>query len=126
MMTTLRRPQSHEAGFTLAELLITTAIIGFVLAAVLGVYRATQQTALVGTAAEDAQVVTRLMLERIVTDLQLINAGRPTSAGAITAASATSVTFLGDVNNDTLNAGNNATLTQAALNGESTVKVSSA
>jgi prepilin-type N-terminal cleavage/methylation domain-containing protein len=129
MMATLRRPHRNEAGFSLAELLITTAIIGFILAAVLGVYQVMQRSAFVGAAAEDAQVVTRLMLERIVTEFQLINAGRPTSAGgAITAASATSVTFYGDVNNDTLDAatGNPATLTLAANKNDKTVTVSAA
>ena len=127
-MATLRQPHRNEAGFTLVELLITMAIMGFILAAVLGIYQVTQQSTFAGTAAEDAQVVTRLLLERIVADLQLLNSGRPTTGGAITAASATSVTFWGDVNNDTLDTSVNpsipAKLTSAAASGATTVQVS--
>ena len=112
-MATISRRHAHDAGFTLAELLVTIAVLGLIMAAVLGIYTVTQRSTFVGTAAEDAQVVTRVTLEKIVTDLQLINAGRPTSAGAILTATSTSLTLLGDVDNDTLDAGgNNATLTK--------------
>ncbi|PYM04400.1 MAG: hypothetical protein DMD82_14535 [Candidatus Rokuibacteriota bacterium] len=126
-MTTISRRHAHEAGFTLAELLVTIAVLGLIMAAVLGIYTVTQRSTSIGTAAEDAQVVTRVTLETIVTDLQLINAGRPTSAGAITTATATSLTLLGDVDNDTLDAtGNNATVnTTDAAAGATQVHVSS-
>ena len=126
-MTTISRRHAHEAGFTLAELLVTIAVLGLIMAAVLGIYTVTQRSTSVGTAAEDAQVGTRVTLETIVTDLQLINAGRPTSAGAITTATATSLTLLGDVDNDTLDAsGNNATVSTAdSAPGNTVVHVSS-
>src|SRR5436853_6541131 len=126
-MTTISRRHAHEAGFSLAELLVTIAVLGLIMAAVLGIYMVTQRSTSIGTAAEDAQVVTRVTLETIVTDLQLINAGRPTSAGAITTATSTSLTLLGDVDNDTLDAtGNNATVnTTDAAAGATQVHVSS-
>lgn len=129
-MATIRRRHASQAGFSLVELLITTAILGIVMAAVIGVYMVAQRATLSATAAEDAQSVSRSTLERLLTDLRLINAGRgaPSGAGAITAASATSITFLGDIDNDTLDAltGNDATLTAAATAGDTTVQVSSA
>lgn len=111
------------------------AVLALVIAAVLGIYQVTQRSAFVATAAEDAQSVTRSTLEELVTDLRLINAGRCVSNGAsclpptgfIIAASPTSITFLGDIDNDTLDgAGNDATLVAAAAGGATTVQVSSA
>lgn len=115
-----------EAGFTLVELLVAVAILGFVMAAVLGIYQVTQRSTLTATAGEDAQLVARAVLERLTTELRMINAGRSTNTGAIAAASVTSVTFLGDIDNDTLVAGSDPTLTAAATAGATTVQVSSA
>lgn len=117
--------RKSEAGFTLVEILIVMAIIGFVMAAVLGIFQVTQQTSLFATAGEDAQLQARAVLDRLSVDLRLINLGRPTAAGAITAASSTSMTFLGDIDSDTVSAGVDATLTAAANPGDTTVQVSS-
>lgn len=123
---------TREAGYTLAELLIVIAVLGFVMAAVLGIYQTTQQSYLFATAGEDAQLTARAVLDRVVSEFRLINYGRPRSAesnpsaGAITAATATSVTFLADINNDTLtSSGANATLAAPANSGATTVQVSS-
>lgn len=115
-----------EAGFTLTELLVVMAILGIVMAAVLGIFQVTQRTTFIAGAGQDAQVIARGTLDRVTADLRLINLGRAQATGAITAASATAITFLSDVNNDTLDpAGNDATLTAPAIAGATTVQVSS-
>lgn len=116
-----------EAGFSLTELLVVVAVLGIVLTAVLGILQVTQRATLFASAGEDAQVTARAALNQLATDQRLINRGRPTSPGAIIAASATSITFLSDIDNDTQDAaGNDATLTAPANIGATTVLVSSA
>ncbi len=116
----------REDGYTLAELLIVLAILGFVMAAVLGIYQTTQQSYLFATAGGDAQLTARSALDRIVSEFRMINNGRAASEGAITAATASSITFLADINNDTLtSAGAEATLAAAAGSGATSVQVSS-
>ncbi len=112
-----------EAGFTLPEVLVVTAILGIVMSAVVGTYQVTQKSVLYASAGEDAQLTARVVLEWLTADLRLMNAGRPTASGAITAASATSITFLGDVANATLDptTGNDATLTCVAAAGATQV-----
>lgn len=115
-----------EEGFTLAELLIVAAILGLVMAAIVGIYQMTQRSILFASAGEDAQVAARAVLDRLATDLRLINAGRSTTAGAITAASATSMTFRADIDNDTLDgAGNEPTLSALVNTGATTVQLTS-
>jgi len=121
------RQLKAEAGFSLTELLVMLAVLGIILAAVLGILQSTQRVIDSAGAGEDAQVIARAALNQLATDLRLINRGRPSSAGAIIAASATSITFLSDIDNDTQDAGgNNATLTALASIGATTVQVSSA
>jgi prepilin-type N-terminal cleavage/methylation domain-containing protein len=118
--------QTPEGGYTLAELLIVLAILGFVMAAVLGIYQTTQQSYLFATAGEDAQLTARAVLDRIVSEFRMINNGRVAPEGAITQATASSITFLADVNNDTLTlAGAEATFAVAASGGATSVQVSS-
>jgi prepilin-type N-terminal cleavage/methylation domain-containing protein len=126
-----RRPA--QAGFTLVELLIVAAVLGFALAAVFGIYQVTQRTALFARSGEDAQSSARALLDRMAADLRMMNAARPIPAppsaptGFVTAATATSITFLGDIDSDTLDASrNDATLTALAAEGATTVQVSSA
>ncbi len=93
------------AGFTFVELLIVTAIVGMVMAAVVGIYQVTQRSTLFATAGEDAQLTARAVLGGLATDLRLINTipfvipAPPAPLPAITVATATSITFLGDVDN---------------------------
>jgi prepilin-type N-terminal cleavage/methylation domain-containing protein len=118
---------ARESGYTLAELLIVIAVLGFVMAAVLGIYQTTQQSYLFATAGEDAQLTARAVLDRVVSEFRMINNGRTVSTGAITAATATSITFLADINNDTLtSSGADATLAALANAGATTVQASSA
>jgi prepilin-type N-terminal cleavage/methylation domain-containing protein len=101
-----------EDGFTLIELLIVTAILGMMAAAIFGVYQVSQQTYAQATSQEDAQLGARVGLEQLATELRLIGAyanSEVTGAGpAITAATATSITFQGDID------GKFTTLTQQA------------
>ncbi len=96
----------REAGFTITELLIVAAILAFTMAAVVGIYQVTQKSTLFASAGEDAQLTTRAVLDRLTADLQLINSGRVTSLGAITNATASSITFLADFDNTLDAAGN--------------------
>ncbi|MFQ5519902.1 MAG: PilW family protein [Candidatus Methylomirabilia bacterium] len=119
--------RSSEAGFTMTEMLVVTAVLGLVLAAVLGIYQVSLRSYLFAMAGEQAQLSGRAGLDRIASELRLINNGRSASSGAITAATPTSITFLADINNDTLDAaGNEATLTALANLGDTTVQISSA
>lgn len=123
-----------EAGYTLVEFLIVAAIIGFAMAAIVGIYQVTQRSTLFASAGEDAQLSARSVLDRLATELRMINAGRGVTTGAITGASATSIAFLGDIDSDTVafNPGPgtwaDATLTTTpqANAGATTVQVSSA
>lgn len=121
-----------EAGFTLTELLIVVAILGFAMAAVLGIYQVTQRTTFFASAGEEAQLSARAVLDRLATELRMTNAGRTTTTGAVTAASATSITFLGDVDTDTVTFNSatstwtETTLTALADTGQNTLQVSSA
>lgn len=132
-MTGGRQRGGGQAGFTLVEMLVTIAILGFAMAAIVGLYQATQRTTSFALAGEDAQTSTRAALDLIVNDLRLINAGRSMPAspsGFITTATATSITFLGDVNQDTLDLTDpknpkDATTTGANA-GATTITVSSA
>ena len=115
----------REAGFSLAELLVVVAILGLVMAAVVGIYQTTQSSTFVAAAGEDAQVVARAVLDQVASDLRLINASRSTATGAITAATATSITFLGDIDASTIIGGTDATLAARAKQGDTTVSVTS-
>ncbi len=95
----------YTKGYTLVELLIVMAIVGMVAAAILGVYQVSQDIYTRTTALEDAQLGARAGLDRMASELRLIGAywSGATGAGpAITAATATTITFMADVNGDTV------------------------
>jgi len=97
---------TREDGFSLPELLIVTAIVGMVAAAIFGVYQVSQQIYIRSTSLEDAQLGARSGLDRMATELRLAGAYLSSALGApaaIDAATADSITFRGDVNADTLN-----------------------
>jgi prepilin-type N-terminal cleavage/methylation domain-containing protein len=110
-------PRRDERGFTLAELLITIAILGLVMAAVLGVQMTSSTMFLRGENQAEAQQAARaaLLMEE---DLRMVRYGcpdlgcpTPPPAGAqqaISVASTTSITFWAD----TLNA---STMLSAAV-----------
>lgn len=98
-MRTALRSRTSEAGFTLVEMLVAAAILAFAMTAVVGIYQVTQRSALYAMAGEDAQISVRAVLDRLAGDLRLINTGRAITTGFATAASATSITFLADIDN---------------------------
>lgn len=108
--TTTRRLRG-QGGFTIAELLITTAIVGLVMAGLWVMLSTGQESYLVGASQAEAQQNIRLAVDRMVNELR--NAGycptcsqactNPGNIGpfaAISAASATSFTIQNDWNGD--------------------------
>jgi prepilin-type N-terminal cleavage/methylation domain-containing protein len=106
--TTTRRRFLGERGFTLAELLITTAIVGLVMSGLWVMLSTGQESYLVGSSQAEAQQNLRLAVDRMVQELR--NAGYcptcsnscsspPTNVGpfsSITAQSATGFTIQND------------------------------
>jgi prepilin-type N-terminal cleavage/methylation domain-containing protein len=119
-----RRPASvaahavrGDAGFSLAELLVAIAILGMMMAAIFVTLEVSQKTWTRATSVEEAQLGARAVLERMATEMRLIGSHYAGAAGggtAITAATATSITFRGDMDADTVtSAGDEATTTAA-------------
>jgi len=95
-MTWARR--GGEAGFTLAELLVTIAVLGLIMGAVFTVQIAGNSAFTAGSdLAESQQSARTAML--IDEDLRLVGYGYVLSTPAITAATATSITFWADLLN---------------------------
>lgn len=114
-----------EKGFTLAELLVALAIFGMVCAAIFGIYLATMQSYTRAVSLQDAQVGARYGLDRMATELRLAGSywTGPLGGGAgLTAANATSVSFRGDIDGDTVN-GNVETTSVGTTNPGLTVSV---
>jgi len=91
--------RSGEAGFTLAELLVTCAILGIIMAATLTAHLTGATVAAVGESKAEAQQGARaaMIMEE---DLRLAGYGYPTSPQTtFTAATPTSVTFQADLVN---------------------------
>ncbi|MEX2223778.1 MAG: prepilin-type N-terminal cleavage/methylation domain-containing protein [Candidatus Rokuibacteriota bacterium] len=60
----------NESGFTLAEMLVVCAIVGLVMASLLGLVMSGQQAYWFGTTQVDAQQSVRVVLERVVRDIR--------------------------------------------------------
>lgn len=116
-----------EPGYTMVELLMAVAILGLVAGAVAGVYEVSQQTYIRAAGLEDAQLGARAGLDRMVDELQLAGAywsGARDAGTAITAATPGGITFMADVDADTLNtAGQEITLTAPASSGATSITV---
>jgi Tfp pilus assembly protein PilW len=76
-----------EDGFTLAELLVAFALLALALAAIVGVQSAAQRAYLTGDRKAEVQQNARFALERLASEIR--------QATAVTAASASSITFTG-------------------------------
>jgi len=118
--------QKPDAGYTLAELLVVTALVGLLMGAVFGVYEISQRQYGIASAGEEALLFARTALERIASDLRMAGAGWTRSQGVILVASSTTITFLGDINGDTLDSrGFDATLAADAPHGATLLLLSS-
>ena len=119
-------PRRPDAGYSLAELLVATALVGLLMGAVFGVYEISQRQYGIASAGEEALLFARTALERIASDLRMAGAGWTRSDGIFLAASSTTISFLGDINGDTLDSRErDATLDADAPLGATTVRVSS-
>lgn len=104
---------AREAGFALAELLAAVAILGMVAAAILGVFQVSLTQLGHAFSLQDAQSTARSALDRISAELRLAGAywtGASGAGPAIMAATPSGVTFVGDVDGDTVAAGVETTL----------------
>jgi prepilin-type N-terminal cleavage/methylation domain-containing protein len=103
---TLAKWLGSERGFTMTELLITTAIIGVVMSGLYVMLASGEQSYLVGTNQAEAQQALRLSVDRIMQDLRTAGycptcaSACPTPFPAITAQSATGFTIQYDWNAD--------------------------
>jgi prepilin-type N-terminal cleavage/methylation domain-containing protein len=110
---------SNERGFTLAEMLVVCAIVGLVMASLLGLVMSGQRAYWFGTTQVDAQQTTRVAIERMVKEIreagyypQPPNTNPSTCAAAPcynfdavgTGASASSLTLQYDWNGDGISA----------------------
>jgi prepilin-type N-terminal cleavage/methylation domain-containing protein len=117
----------RQDGYSVVELLVVTAVVGLIAAGTLGVYQTSQHVYQRATALEDAQLRARAGVALMVRDLQLIGAywtGAGGAGPAILAASDTSITFMADVNGETVNNGVDMTTVTATRPGATAVTLS--
>jgi type IV pilus assembly protein PilW len=100
MLTTTVR---SEHGFTLTEMMVAMAVIGFILAGMLTFQLAGQETYLTGSNQVESQEAGRVALQRMIaeirsagTDPQGVTAGSPPPWTKITGATATAFTIQND------------------------------
>jgi len=122
---------TNEKGYGLVELLAVVAVLGMLFAAVGVVYMQSQQMHVRSTSLEDAQAGARAGLDRMASEVRLIGAfwsGATGAGAAITTATATNITFLGDVDGNTLDSlastANENTLAAPAASGSTVITVS--
>lgn len=92
-----------ERGFSLPELLAAIVVLSLMMAALFTTLDVSQQTFSRATAAEDAQVAARAVLERMASEFRMIGSfyfGAANAGYPITALTSSSITFRGDVNGD--------------------------
>lgn len=106
-----------EGGYTLTELLVVCAIFGMIAGASLGLYRVAQQTYTTSYSLVEAQSEARAAIDRMVADLRLAGSfvkGATNAPASVTSASSTAITFLADIDGDTLASGAEATASSAS------------
>jgi type II secretory pathway pseudopilin PulG len=116
-----------EEGLTIVELLVVTALLGVLGMAVLGIYSVSERVYARASSLEDAQLEARGALDRIVTDLKLAGSHLTGILGAgppIDEATATSITIVGDLDEDTLDgAGAEIVVATSAVKGDREIVV---
>ena len=116
-MTVTRASVPRDSGFTLVELLIALAIGAMMTAGVLAIFQSGLSQVGHATSLEDAQSSARVGLDEMVTELRLVGSywtGVTGAGNAITVATPSSLTFMADVDGDTLNGTTETTLTSAS------------
>lgn len=97
-----------QAGYTLTELLVVCALFGMIAAGSLGLYKVAQETYTTSYALVDSQSEARAAIDRMVADLRLVGSFVKNATNApdsITSASSSAITFLADIDGDTLAVG---------------------
>ncbi len=98
-MTHVRRWLRNERGFTLAELLVVTAVIGLVMAGVFVIQRGGQQAYLLGSNRVETQQNARVVLDLMTRELR--SAASITTIASCTNSVCTDLTFV-DQNGQTV------------------------
>src|SRR5207237_3761046 len=89
VMSQRTTPRSGQRGFTLAEILVTTAIFAIIMIAALTVYDRSNRVFKNSTEAADLQQSTRIAFDKLVSDLRMAGfdynrGGPPTGDGEFT------------------------------------------
>ncbi len=111
------RRAGSAAGFTLIELLIAIAIASLVATAILQIFQGSMTQVSQATSLEDAQSSARIGVDEMVTEFRWIGAywnGISGAGNTITAATPSSVTFMADIDADTVTGTTETTLTTAS------------
>jgi len=107
-----------EDGYTLTELLVVCALFAMIAAGSLGLYKIAQETYTTSYALVDSQSEARAAIDRMVADFRLAGSfvvGATNAPTAVTSASSSAITFLADIDGDTVtSAGAEATASSAS------------
>lgn len=118
----------RDGGYSLAEALVVTAVVGLMAAALFGVYEVSERAYRRASSLEDAQRGARAGLDRMATELRLIGVYWTGAAGAgpaIVDAAPARITFMADVKADTVRGGQETTTAARADAGTTALLVSS-
>ena len=123
-MTLVVNALRSDHGYTLTELLISCAVFGMLVTGVVTIYQTALAQVTAASALEDAQSTLRAGLDRMAADLRLAGsyyAGANGAGNPVTAATATSISFLGDIDADSVSGTTETTVSAAASGTTATV-----
>ena len=113
-----------RAGYTIVEMVIVVAITALLMGAVFTIYQVIQRTTLRASGSEASLVQARAVVDKLGGDFRMVGAAWNFYSTSITAATATSLTLNGDIDN-TLDASYNPVrLTSAVVAGAASMSVS--